>query len=61
MFLIIIFHQDFGTIKCEIPQGSVLGLLLFLIYIIDQPNAISKLKSILFADVCQLCITRLNP
>ena len=52
--------SDFKLMKCCVPQGSILGPLLFLIYINDLPNASNFFMPILFADDTNLFYTGPN-
>ena len=50
------FKSALGNISCGVPQGSILGPLLFLVYINDLTNVSDKLFSILYADDTNLFI-----
>ena len=43
------YNSDSFVVKCGVPQSSVLGPLLFLVYVNDLPNA-SSLNIRMFAD-----------
>ena len=51
--------SDFKQVSFGVPQGSVLGPLLFIIYINDLPNALLFSDATLFAD--DTCILYSNP
>ena len=50
-------NTEFETITCGFPQGSILGPLLFLLYVNDLKNASNLLDPIMFADDTKLFLT----
>ena len=54
------YESDFRVMKCCVPQGSILGPLLFLIYINDLPAVSKFFMPILFTDDTNLFCTGPN-
>ena len=49
--------SELNKIKCGVPQGSILGSILFILYINDLTQVSNKLKNIMFADDTNLFLT----
>ena len=53
--------SNWAKVRHGVPQGSILGLLFFLLYINDLPKIINKtLASIIFADDTSILFTHSN-
>ena len=52
------YYYEWGTVTDGIPEGSLLGPLLFLLYVNDIPNVIADISNpVLYADNTSLIIT----
>ena len=55
MCFIVNVGKDFsspGKLSCRVPQGSILGLLLFLLYVNDMPQAVKSDLLLYAGDTC---------
>ena len=53
-------NSEIETVSCGVPQGSILGPLLFILYVNDLPKVTNKFVSILFADDTTILFERHN-
>ena len=54
------YVSELKTINVGVPQGSVLGPLLFLLYINDMPSAVKESSVLIYADDTTLCFSHKN-
>ena len=53
-------QSEYATVTCGVPQGSIMGSLLFLLYVNDIANVSTSLLPILFADDTNVFLTGNN-